>query len=85
METITNDNLTLSVTELCQEMVENAIKSRDNGDSLRVGVKTSGCNGYSYFMEFVDKDTPVKEGDITFNFSKIRIISDKKACLCLLA
>lgn len=83
METKSSDNFTLSMTEVCQDMVESAISSRPKGDALRIGVKTSGCNGYSYFMEFNDVDTPVQEGDVIFEFSKIKLISDPKSLLIL--
>lgn len=83
METQHSDNFQLSLTALCQDMIETAINSRDAGDALRVGVKTSGCNGFSYIMEFSDKSTPVSDEDIVFNFEKVKIVSDKKSLLIL--
>lgn len=46
---------------------------------LRVGVKEGGCSGFSYALEF---DTP-KEGDQTFEFEGVKVITDPKSLMYL--
>ncbi|MBI3292505.1 MAG: iron-sulfur cluster assembly accessory protein [Elusimicrobia bacterium] len=47
--------------------------------ALRVGVKEGGCSGFSYALEF---DT-TKEGDQTFDYDGIKVITDQKSFMYL--
>ena len=49
-------------------------------DYVRVGVKSGGCSGLSYELDF---DNKVDEGDKVFEDNAIRIIVDKKSFLYL--
>ena len=49
-------------------------------DYVRVGVKSGGCSGLSYELDF---DTKVEEDDKVFEDNAIRIIVDKKSFLYL--
>ena len=44
----------ISLTEIAAERASNAIASRENTVGLRIGVKTTGCSGMAYVLEFVD-------------------------------
>ncbi len=54
-------------------------KSPDNS-FVRVGVKSGGCSGLSYMLEF---DDTLKEGDQEFEDKGIRVVVDKKSFLYL--
>jgi len=47
---------------------------------LRLGVKTMGCSGMSYVLEFVDEINPEDE---VFEDSDVKIIVDKKSLVYL--
>ena len=49
-------------------------------DFVRVGVKSGGCSGLSYELDF---DTTVTESDKVFEDNDVRIIVDKKSFLYL--
>jgi iron-sulfur cluster assembly protein len=49
-------------------------------DYVRVGVKSGGCSGLSYELDFDDK---VEDGDKVFEDNAVRIIVDKKSFLYL--
>lgn len=44
----------LEVTPQAAERIRAALAGRQKGVGLRVGVKTSGCSGLAYVLEFVD-------------------------------
>ena len=55
--------MAITLTERAATRVQNFLKSRGKGVGLRLGVKTSGCSGMAYSLEFADE---LDEGDLTF-------------------
>lgn len=49
----------LSVTDTAKEYL-NSIR---NGKSIKLGIKNSGCNGYAYVLDLIDKN----DTDLVFN------------------
>lgn len=47
----------VTLTELAAERVRDAIAKRGRGLGIRVGVKTTGCSGLAYTLEYVDQET----------------------------
>ena len=45
----------ISLTEKAYEKVKSQLKKRGKGIGIRLGVKTTGCSGLAYTMEYVDK------------------------------
>jgi iron-sulfur cluster assembly protein len=43
------------VTETAQKKITQLLKKRGNGTGIRIGVKTTGCSGLAYTIEYVDK------------------------------
>ena len=51
-----------------------------SADYIRVGVKSGGCSGLSYDLQF---DSSTQDGDKVFEDNGVRIIVDKKSFLYL--
>jgi len=49
--------MTIVITEAAANRIKDSIASRGKGLGLRVGVKTSGCSGYMYTIDFADETT----------------------------
>ena len=45
----------ISMTEAAARHVDRYIKGRGQGQGVRLGVRTSGCSGLAYVLEFVDQ------------------------------
>ena len=50
--------MTVTVTPKAAKQIQKALTQRGSGLGLRVAVKTSGCSGYAYALEFVDVAGP---------------------------
>jgi len=55
--------MAITLSESAAKHVSNFIAKRGKGLGIRLGVKTSGCSGMAYKLEFVDVAT---DDDITF-------------------
>lgn len=56
--------------------IEKHISKRAKGIGIKIAVKTTGCSGLGYKLEFVDV---AKEDDIEFISKNIKIFVDKKS------
>jgi iron-sulfur cluster assembly protein len=56
--------------------VRSFLTNRGKGLGLRVGVKTTGCSGLAYVLEFVDD---LNEDDQVFEQDDLKIIVDGKS------
>jgi iron-sulfur cluster assembly protein len=45
----------ISLTETAAQKVKQSLDARGKGLGIKIGVKTSGCSGMSYVLEFVDQ------------------------------
>ena len=66
----------ISLTELAAEKIQNQLKHRGRGLGIRVGVKTTGCSGYAYALEYVDEP---KAEDMSFVSYGVHIFVDPKS------
>jgi iron-sulfur cluster assembly protein len=67
----------ISITEKAAKKVQQTIDKRGKGLGIRVGVKTTGCSGLAYVLEFVD--SPV-EGDLRVDCGGCSLFVDPKSC-----
>ncbi|MBI3369337.1 MAG: iron-sulfur cluster assembly accessory protein, partial [Burkholderiales bacterium] len=56
--------------------IRKALAKRGGGVGLRVAVKTSGCSGYAYALEFAD--APSAE-DLSFESEGVQVLVDAKS------
>lgn len=70
--------MAITLTEVAANHVKNFLANRGKGLGLRLGVKTSGCSGMAYVLEFVDE---LEDNDQVFESQGVKIIVDPKSLL----
>lgn len=72
----------MTVTPLAAERVKGMIEGRGKPTAgIRIGVRTKGCSGLSYTLEFADKQEPMDE---VIEAEGIKLLVDPKASLFLI-
>ena len=46
--------MSIDVTESAARQIQKQLQKRGSGLGLRLGVKTSGCSGYAYVLDYAD-------------------------------
>ncbi|MDC9592728.1 iron-sulfur cluster assembly protein IscA [Xenorhabdus sp. IM139775] len=72
--------MSISVTESAAQRISAFLANRGKGVGLRLGVKTSGCSGMAYILEFADA---IDEEDQVFEDKGVKVIVDGKSILYL--
>ena len=72
--------MAITLTDAAANRVQTFLESRGNGLGVRLGVKTSGCSGLAYVLEFVDE---LEDGDEVFEDHGVKVIIDKKSLVYL--
>ena len=72
--------MSITLTETAANRVQTFLRNRGKGVGLRLGVKTSGCSGMAYIMEFADEIQPE---DTVFEDRGVKVIIDAKSLLYL--
>ena len=68
--------MAITLTEPAAERVKSFLENRGKGVGLRLGVKTMGCSGMGYVLEFVDE---INDDDEVFEDHGVKVIVDKKS------
>ena len=72
----------MTVSQAAAERAKALIEGRGKPTAgLRIGVRTKGCSGLSYTLEFADKQEPMDE---VVETSGIKLLIDPKASLFLI-
>lgn len=71
-------NLAMSIelTATAASRVQDQIDARGKGEGLRVGVKTTGCSGFAYVVDFADDIGPE---DQVFESHGVRVVIDPES------
>jgi iron-sulfur cluster assembly protein len=72
--------MAISVTSAAAEHVSKQLQARGRGEGIRIAVKTSGCSGLAYVLEFVDTQDPE---DTLFETDGVRVFVDPKSLVYL--
>lgn len=67
----------ISLTEAASNKIKKQIAKRGKGIGIKVGVKTTGCSGLAYVLEFVDT---ISQYDTCIECLDCKIFIDPKAC-----
>lgn len=66
----------ITLTERAALKVKVQLMNRDRGHGIRVGVRTAGCTGLAYVLEYVDHVDP---NDLVFRTQGVNIYVDPKS------
>ena len=66
----------LTLTDAAVRKVQQTLKRRGSGVGIRVGVKTTGCSGLAYTLEYADE---AASEDIEFESLGVKIYVDPKS------
>ncbi|HHW1601497.1 TPA: iron-sulfur cluster assembly protein IscA [Pseudomonas aeruginosa] len=72
--------MAISMTEAAAKHVQRSLEGRGKGEGIRLGVRTTGCSGLAYVLEFVDE--PAAE-DLVFESHGVKVIIDPKSLVYL--
>ncbi|BET97401.1 iron-sulfur cluster assembly protein IscA [Xenorhabdus taiwanensis] len=72
--------MSISLTESAAQRILAFLTNRGKGVGLRLGVRTSGCSGMAYVLEFVDA---INEEDQIFEDKGVKVIVDGKSIIYL--
>ncbi|MGB8517417.1 MAG: iron-sulfur cluster assembly protein IscA [Gallionella sp.] len=66
----------ITLTEAAAKHVQNFIAKRGKGLGLRIGVRTTGCSGMAYKLEFADA---LSDDDLHFQSNGVTLLVDPKS------
>ena len=72
--------MSISLTESAARHVSNYLAKRGKGIGLRLGVRTTGCSGMAYKLEFADAPNPE---DKEFESRGVKVLIDPKSLIYL--
>ena len=68
--------MAITLTEAAARHVTRYLARRGKGVGVRLGVKTTGCSGMAYKLEYADE---VQPDDLQFESHGVRVIIDPKS------
>lgn len=68
--------MAITMTESAAKHVQRSLSERGKGSGIRLGVRTTGCSGLAYVLEFVDE---LAEQDQVFESFGVKLITDAKS------
>jgi iron-sulfur cluster assembly protein len=66
----------ITITSQAEIHIKKCLANRGQGIGIRLGVKTTGCSGLAYTLEFVDAVNPE---DYVFEQDQLKIVTDPKS------
>ena len=66
----------ISVTEAASKKILENLQRRGRGLGIRLGIRTTGCSGLAYVLEYVDQ---VDADDMAFDMKDFVIVIDPKS------
>ena len=68
--------MAISMTPAAAQHIARFIEKRGSGFGIRVGVRTSGCSGMAYVLEFGDQQ---ESDDEVFEMGGVNVVVDPKS------
>ena len=66
----------IQVTDAAAQKIKQNLQRRGSGVGIRIGVRTTGCSGLAYVLEYVDF---VNAEDTVFTSQDVQVIVDAKS------
>ena len=70
----------IEVTRVAADRIQRYLESRGKGKGIRLGVRTAGCSGMAYVIEFVDHENPE---DYMYESNGAKVFVDPKSLVYL--
>jgi iron-sulfur cluster assembly protein len=68
--------MAVTLTQAAAQHVNRCLARRGQGVGVRLGVKTTGCSGLAYKLEYVDA---VESQDVVFEAHGVKVLVDPKS------
>lgn len=72
--------MAITLTEAAADRVSRFLDNRGKGIGIRLAVRTSGCSGMAYVLEFADEAEP---DDLVFEDRGVKVLIDPKSLVYL--
>jgi len=68
----------ITLTEQAADKIRQQLEKRGHGLGIRIGVKTTGCSGLAYVLEFVDT-APVTRDQFAYEDHGVKVWVDSRS------
>jgi iron-sulfur cluster assembly protein len=68
----------ITVTDTASKKIKQLLAKRGQGVGIRIGVKTTGCSGLAYVLEYIDH-TPVTRDQFVYESNGVKVWIDGKS------
>lgn len=72
--------MAITLSTKAAKHVHSYLEKRQRGIGIRLGVKTTGCSGLAYVLEFVDQ---LQDDDVVFESEGVKIVVTPKSLVYL--
>jgi iron-sulfur cluster assembly protein len=72
--------MAITLTKAAASRVKQFLDNRGKGMGLRLGVKTTGCSGMAYVIEYADA---LEDGDVVFEDHGVKVIVNPRSLVYL--
>ena len=72
--------MAITLTEAAATHVQSFLSNRGKGIGIRLGVRTSGCSGMAYVLEFADN---VENDELVFENHGVKVVINPKSLVYL--
>jgi iron-sulfur cluster assembly protein len=68
--------ISMTLTKRAAHVIQDRLRNRGSGKGIRVGVRSAGCMGFKYTLEYADS---IDESDAVFEDRGVNLIVDAKS------
>ncbi len=72
--------MAITLTDAAADRVKTFMDNRGKGIGLRLAVRTTGCSGMAYVLEFADE---LEDTDVVFEDNDVKVVVDPKSLVYL--
>jgi iron-sulfur cluster assembly protein len=72
--------MSITLTQAAADHVSGFLQNRGKGFGIRLGVRTSGCSGMAYVLEFADN---MESDDLVFEDRGVKVVVSPKSLVYL--